>query len=80
MGMEVYHNLMQKRGIKILGEVRFGLHYNEFFIPILILKNNPNTLVNRRWNWFLILILYSSILKMTSVKFSLVLKGYKLYF
>ena len=38
MGMEVNHNTMYMREIKILVRVRFGFHTNEFFIPIPIKK------------------------------------------
>ena len=38
---------MWKRGIKIPAST-FDFHNNEFFIPISILKNNQNTLMNRR--------------------------------
>ena len=44
--MEVNHNPMYKRGIKILVRGGFGFRNTEFFIPILILKNNSNTLIN----------------------------------
>ena len=32
--------------IKILVRVEFGFHTKEFFIPIPVLKNNPNTSMN----------------------------------
>ena len=58
MVIEVNHNPMQKRGIKILLKVRFGFHINKFFILFLIPKNNPNTVLDKNE----IFILYSSVL------------------
>ena len=64
MGIEVNHNTISKREIKLLAKVKYNFHENELLILILILKNNPNIIIHRKWNWFFILIPYSNNLNM----------------
>ena len=48
MGIEVNHNTISKREIKLLAKVKYNFHENELLILILILKNNPNIIIHRK--------------------------------
>ena len=63
--MELNHNIIQKRCIKILVGVRIVSHQNEYIIHILILKNNLNKLMNGKCHCYPFLFLCSTFTNIT---------------